>query len=737
MDATTVGLIDDRPRLHEKSKEPSSASGENSRKRSIRRLHAESYKVLNNSARDLNCIEPKDEESKTRSTSRKDPLSQSEHVTDISTMRRSTSQNSRRESSRRSNRTDPLSQSEHILSYRQTRSQSSRTSRRKGGKRNEVDSLSQSASPKSDAVRKFVSNRRSHSGPQRPLDQRPMRRRGSGGLPIRTERRKLAGTDQSEHVRGKDNYNLTSPQSCSRRRSSSSGARPVSAGGDHVRGKDNYNLTSPRSCSRRRSSSSGARPVSAGGDRLGNLSQTSNVRETTLELLDLIKRRRRKAAANLMSPMRNQQKLSSHASLPKVAPPLIPSQQQTMSDDDDIQESPKCVLEFPFDRKRASPETERQILEEARRKEEEDRKMRLEIASMKQRLEEMEQQKQDDLVQLKQSMEEHKAKLKNEAKTKLAEHLETEMELQQLAMDAEKNGIAIEELEAEQIELQATVAEIQEMNDGMVEENEKLKAANNKLFRMYTGLSQWVKKKTRHNKKLVEAETKLLKILKGCISLIAEARQSRIYRKWMYKCAFGVNSSDFYHFQLDEEIMAMIQECETECNEEVIALNDIDAWNAQHEQERDPLHDIMFGSRGINTTSSQEVPTSPLSAEGLDPMDLSDDDDECFDKNMDELDQSMAVYENILAEISVKLDATQMSTLYENKHMLLTIFRFLDTDGSGDIDPEEFRLGIELLNKRLPEESHFQEHEELFQLLDVDGNGTIDIMEFEKIFVDD
>jgi Ca2+-binding EF-hand superfamily protein len=69
--------------------------------------------------------------------------------------------------------------------------------------------------------------------------------------------------------------------------------------------------------------------------------------------------------------------------------------------------------------------------------------------------------------------------------------------------------------------------------------------------------------------------------------------------------------------------------------------------------------------------------------------------------------------------------------------MLLTIFRFLDTDGSGDIDPEEFRLGIELLNKRLPEESHFQEHEELFQLLDVDGNGTIDIMEFEKIFVDD
>jgi hypothetical protein len=432
--------------------------------------------------------------------------------------------------------------------------------------------------------------------------------------------------------------------------------------------------------------------------------------------------------------------ISSHASLPKVVSTLIPSRKQTI-DDDDIQESPKCVLEFPFARKRASPETERKILEEAHIKEEEDRKMRLEIASMKQRLEEMEQQKQDDLVQLKQSMEEHKAKLKNEAKTKLAEQLETEMELQQLVMDEEKKGIAKlrEELEEEQIELQATVAEIQDMNVGMVEENEKLNAANNELFGMYTHLSKWSKKKTRHNKKLVEAETKLLKILKGCFSLIVEARQSRIYRKWMYKCAFGVNSSDLYHFKLDEEIMGIIQECETECNKEVISLNGLDAWNAQHEQEWDPLHDIMFASRGIDTTSSPELPTIPdgLDPDGLDPMDLSDDDDVCFDKNMDELDQSMAVYENILAEISVKLDATQMSTLYENKHMLLTIFRFLDTDGSGDIDAEEFRVGIELLNKRLPEESQFQEHEELFELLDVDGNGTIDIMEFEKIFVDD
>jgi hypothetical protein len=381
------------------------------------------------------------------------------------------------------------------------------------------------------------------------------------------------------------------------------------------------------------------------------------------------------------------------------------------------------------------------MLEEARRKKEEDRKMRLEIASMQQRLEEIEQQKQSELLRLKKSMEEQKAKLKNEAMTKLAERLETDMGLQQLVIDAEKKGIAEfkEKLEEERIELQATVAEIQEMNNGMAKENEKLKAGNNELFRMYNSLSPWVKKKTRHNKKLVEAEPKMLKILKGCVSLIVEARQSRIYRKWMYKCAFGVTMSDFYHFQLDEEIMTMIQECETECNKEVIALNDLEILNAQDDQERDPLHDVMCESRDIiDTTSSQkELPTIPLSAEGLDPMGLSTDDDECFDKSMDELDLSMAVYENIVANISVKLDATQMSTLYENKQMLLTIFRFLDSDGSGDIDAEEFRVGIELLNKRLPEESHFQEHEELFELLDVDGNGTIDIKEFEKIFVDD
>ncbi|KAL3931249.1 MAG: hypothetical protein SGBAC_011397 [Bacillariaceae sp.] len=75
-----------------------------------------------------------------------------------------------------------------------------------------------------------------------------------------------------------------------------------------------------------------------------------------------------------------------------------------------------------------------------------------------------------------------------------------------------------------------------------------------------------------------------------------------------------------------------------------------------------------------------------------------------------------------------------MNTLHENKEMLCSIFKFMDADGSGDIDLEEFKVGIELLNKRLPESSHFEDAEELFKLLDVDNSGTIDVEEFERVF---
>jgi Ca2+-binding EF-hand superfamily protein len=82
------------------------------------------------------------------------------------------------------------------------------------------------------------------------------------------------------------------------------------------------------------------------------------------------------------------------------------------------------------------------------------------------------------------------------------------------------------------------------------------------------------------------------------------------------------------------------------------------------------------------------------------------------------------------------LDEAQMLTLFENKEMMLTIFKFLDTDDSGTIDIEEFRVGIDLLNRRLPISSHFKDHVELFETLDIDNSGSIDIEEFNQFFTE-
>eukprot|EP00980_Cylindrotheca_fusiformis_P012192 scaffold2962_cov126-Cylindrotheca_fusiformis.AAC.8 len=570
-----------------------------------------------------------------------------------------------------------------------------------------------------------------------------------------------------------------------------------------------------------------------------NIPSTSSVQDTTLELLDLIQKRRRKQAARLNQggisikppkpiqrhrsmgsataspskrttasdttailspppskqppkPIQRQRSTGSATASPSrtiattaavLSPPPSKQPPKRVADDSDIssdsdeessQDSPKSVLSFTKGddrgRKRRSntlspqitvlypkpteEEKERMRLENARKQQEVNR-MKVEMEQMQHRLAEIEQQKKQDLAQMKQAQEESKAKMKAVAKAKLAEHLENELELHLLAMEVEKKRmVALQEaLEEEQEELKSTKAEWKEANKVLVEENDHLQAANDELFRMYKHLTKWVQKKTRHNAKLIPAEAKLIKILKGSIVLIVEAKLSKMYRKWMYRCAKAVNASDMYDFELDEGIQNIVQECEIECNKEGIPMVDVEEWIAQQQQdeeEEDPMFEFLQAlewqqEQGPTTTGSTTITNQDLrpmekpssqNAGGDNESSADDEDDNNFENDMEDLDRSMRVYEQVLADISVKLDATQMSTLYENKQMLLTIFRFLDTDESGDIDADEFSFGIELLNKRLPEESHFQEHEELFRLLDVDGNGTIDIQEFERIFID-
>lgn len=63
--------------------------------------------------------------------------------------------------------------------------------------------------------------------------------------------------------------------------------------------------------------------------------------------------------------------------------------------------------------------------------------------------------------------------------------------------------------------------------------------------------------------------------------------------------------------------------------------------------------------------------------------------------------------------------------MQQNNEMLVLAFKYLDTDRSGAIDRDEFKRGINLLNKRLPERNKLGDPMELFDLLDEDGNGEI------------
>lgn len=80
------------------------------------------------------------------------------------------------------------------------------------------------------------------------------------------------------------------------------------------------------------------------------------------------------------------------------------------------------------------------------------------------------------------------------------------------------------------------------------------------------------------------------------------------------------------------------------------------------------------------------------------------------------------------------VDHHDAETLAENQQMLLTVFKFLDTDNDGTLSPKEFRTGVALLNKRLPTERQLKDPDELFKILDADGNGEISFEEFTNGF---
>ena len=91
------------------------------------------------------------------------------------------------------------------------------------------------------------------------------------------------------------------------------------------------------------------------------------------------------------------------------------------------------------------------------------------------------------------------------------------------------------------------------------------------------------------------------------------------------------------------------------------------------------------------------------------------------------LDDSCAIMDD-------DLGSEEAEILHENHEMLLTIFRFLDVAGKGEVGKEEFKVGVGILNQRLPAERQLQDTDAIFKVLDHNSTGSIDFEEFARLF---
>ena len=292
-----------------------------------------------------------------------------------------------------------------------------------------------------------------------------------------------------------------------------------------------------------------------------------------------------------------------------------------------------------------------------------------------------------------------------------------------------------DDLEKERGELLKEKKRTKDLVISLKKENDEQQAVNDEIFDMYNNLSEFVKRKTLQNEKLTSSLQQLTKIYNGARLLRIESYGKNIYRKAIYKISDRVRSSDLYDWHLDNDTMDLIRECEEGLNSTVLTLEEVEALD--HHGPDDPsIMRITFDEDESN--HDEDVYTVPLKSildeEGGESS--ADFDDATVDRSIDEASREAAAFSNAFEEVLHIMDEQQKSTLYENKDMLLSMFRFLDTDGDGQINLDEFEAGIDFMNKRLPESSHFKDYFELFKAMDKDNNGVIDIDEFSQIFVE-
>ena len=417
-------------------------------------------------------------------------------------------------------------------------------------------------------------------------------------------------------------------------------------------------------------------------------------------------RRQQEESIRKKAELANLQKL-------KLEPPKIKEWYRFQQAQEESEEEQEVMTRLTKVRDKA--EIQRQLQLQIQQAEEEVKHMRR-IRVTKEKLLKMEQQ----LLRIEQETDIEKERMRNEFE-KTKEHARKDIVLRLDAMRAvqERKRVLEDlriqvELENEQKNLKAIIKEIEPMISELKKQNVRRSGENMEISVMFEGLNEHAKLKTREKKALLDEQKQLVKMCDEAISLSAEPKLKQIFRKGVYKCAQGAIESDLYDHCLCEKIKKVIRDTESKLGCEALILDRPSTFTRQFHNSFNGLHPIVEDDE---SSGSGEV-------DNYLEFDIRE--------FATEVDKQLAG----LNRLSTVVDTKQLSTLYENKDLLKAIFQFMDKEANGTVDLEEFQVGIDLLNRRLPDDTQFEDPVGLFKALDLDGNGKLDIDdEFNFVFM--
>lgn len=245
-----------------------------------------------------------------------------------------------------------------------------------------------------------------------------------------------------------------------------------------------------------------------------------------------------------------------------------------------------------------------------------------ELRALEDRLLEIRRQTKADIRRMQEAKELEKEILLGTLKRQIEKEMKLNVESGRVADIPYPDQEERSKLENEAIELRVMQSEMEPLIAGMTEEHAKLQHANDDINSMFKTLNEYALKKVSDKKKLTDAQQKLSNVLipkikrdisTGARAFTVESKLKDIHRAYMYKLAEGVQATDMYDQLLNEEVMKMIQECESSLGNEVLDLNGsldyLEADNAPclYDESKHNLEHNWDTSRNLTLSSSHNA----------------------------------------------------------------------------------------------------------------------------------